>query len=146
MLDAQQECALSLNQRRAEIGRLGTLQDVMVLIGGSVSAGGGITAAVFSGAATTEARAATIVSASIAAASGLVAIASKLVEDPSIQTNRHALKRQHYDAGMSVLRQNGSTTITGEARKYVIARFTSCTKDQPEPDVPTLPAGALPVP
>jgi len=141
---SQKSCIDSLNSRHDSIVSQGRFQDVMVLVGGGVSAAGGISAAALSQRDSASATP-TTVSAIVASAGAIAALASKLGADPSVDTELYGRKRKHYDAGLLVYRQfqraDRSTPIT----RYIISRFQSCAASDPEKDVPALPAGSVPI-
>lgn len=142
----QQDCIDSLNSRRSSIRRQGGYQDFMILLGSGVSAAGGVTAAALSQQDSASATP-TTVSASIAAAGAVIAVASKLGADPSKDTVVHSHKRKHYDAGLTVYRQfTGTSPMPTDVRRYIIARFQACASPDPADDPPQPPAGTMPAP
>jgi hypothetical protein len=137
--NALKACIDSLATRRSAVKAGSVYQDVMVLLGGAVSAAGGVTAAALS---QSDASATpTTVSASIAALGALAALASKLGSDPSADTAIHAHKRKHYDVGMAVYNQyDDNSKIPADIKVFIIDRFTSCSSTDPVADPPAAPA------
>lgn len=106
-LDAQQ-CIDHLNQLRRDAEKAGQFSDALTIIGGSVGAGGAITATTFQ-AINPNSQTSTIAAASIGAVGGLVAIISKLVDEPTLSLNRHAKGRAHWRTAQRDLDPSMST-------------------------------------
>lgn len=140
-------CIDSLDARRNNVKSAQRFQDAMVLVGGGVSATGGVTAAALpKDNESSSQRTATTVAAAIAAAGALVALGSKLGDDPGEIRDKHARKRKHYDAGFSAYSQYDGTPMPMAIQQWVIARFTACQEELPSADIPPAPGGVSPPP